>query len=443
MSRLNLALITALCLALAASIPLSYSTIPFALADDEDEEAIEELNSKIEEQRKQMEAIDAQIAEQQQKLNEVAGQKKTLQTEVSTLDASKNKIETSIKKTQTGISASNLTLNRLAIEVNSQEEKIRANSEALAESLRTLQHVDDMSPLELYLNDLSITSAVSAMETVSQIQDAIRTSSSEIVALKNELIDTMQLTEAQKNELEQLTNKLAGEKEAVVATKAQKDSLLAATKNKESEYQSLLQQKVEQRAAFEKALQSYEAELNIIINRDNFPTEGTAVLAWPLDSIRITQLFGSSEFAQKNPSVYGGRAYHPGTDFGASIGTTLKAPLGGTVINTGNTDAIAGCLSWGKWILLRHDNGLTSLFAHLSVIGVSPGDVVETGDVIGNTGNTGYSTGPHLHYTLYASEGVRVVPFTNVRSTTSCAGAVTPTAPPDAYLDPLDYLPKL
>jgi murein DD-endopeptidase MepM/ murein hydrolase activator NlpD len=179
-----------------------------------------------------------------------------------------------------------------------------------------------------------------------------------------------------------------------------------------------------------------------LADKMNLPKEGTAVLSWPLDRIVVTQQFGSSEFAQKNPSVYGGRASHPGVDFGASIGTPAKATLSGTVTNTGNTDAIPGCYSWGKWVLIKHDNGLTSLYAHLSVIGVDPGDRVATGDIIGNTGNTGYSTGPHLHYTLYASEGVQVVPFTNVRSTTSCAGAVTPTAPPDAYLDPMDYLPK-
>jgi murein DD-endopeptidase MepM/ murein hydrolase activator NlpD len=133
-------------------------------------------------------------------------------------------------------------------------------------------------------------------------------------------------------------------------------------------------------------------------------------------------------------------------DFGVPVGTPVKSVLAGTIQATGNTDAFPGCHSWGKWVLVKHNNGLTSLYAHLSSILVNPGQTVTTGELIGLSGNTGFSTGPHLHLTLYASQGVQVVKFNEFnRGTTGCSatGATTPVAPFDAYIDPMTYLPAL
>ncbi len=128
---------------------------------------------------------------------------------------------------------------------------------------------------------------------------------------------------------------------------------------------------------------------------------------------------------------------------GAPVGTKISAPLSGTVRMTGNTDAVPGCYSWGKWVLIDHPNGLSTMFAHLSQHAVSPGQKISTGDLVGYVGNTGYSTGPHLHHTLYVTAGVQVKKFNEFKSVTGCGAALSPFAAVEAYLDPLDYLPKL
>jgi murein DD-endopeptidase MepM/ murein hydrolase activator NlpD len=152
----------------------------------------------------------------------------------------------------------------------------------------------------------------------------------------------------------------------------------------------------------------------------------------------VTQTFGDTAFARAG--AYSGKG-HNGVDFRAPIGTELHAVLSGTVIGTGNTDSVRGCYSYGKWILIRHDNGLASLYGHLSVIGVSSGQHVDTGSIIGYSGQTGYATGPHLHLSIFASQGVQIVKLTQFTGkVTPCANATMPVAPLNAYLDPLQYL---
>ena len=154
----------------------------------------------------------------------------------------------------------------------------------------------------------------------------------------------------------------------------------------------------------------------------------------------ITQYFGNTPFATANPQVYNGHG-HNAIDLGASPGTPLKSARTGVVLGTGNTDITCPGASYGKWVFIQHDNGLSTIYAHLSVISVSKGDSVETGSVIGYSGSTGYATGPHLHFGVYASSGSEIASFPSK----SCAGKTytMPVADISAYLNPLSYLSKL
>jgi murein DD-endopeptidase MepM/ murein hydrolase activator NlpD len=155
-----------------------------------------------------------------------------------------------------------------------------------------------------------------------------------------------------------------------------------------------------------------------------------------LGKVIITQYFGNTEFATKNAQIYNGKG-HTGVDFGASVGTPVKAAMDGIVTGVGNTDLVRTCYSYGKWIFIKHPNGLSTLYAHLSNQTVQDGQTVSTGQTIGYSGNTGYSTGPHLHFGVYATQGVRVTSFDN---SINCKGVVLPLADPKAYLNPLSFL---
>lgn len=102
-----------------------------------------------------------------------------------------------------------------------------------------------------------------------------------------------------------------------------------------------------------------------------------------------------------------GKAHnHNGTDFAVPVGTPVKAPQSGMIINTGSGDGR------GNYVELK-SNGVVHKFFHLSKINVSQGQQVKQGDVIALTGNTGYSTGPHLHWEKHIA-GRPVDPMANV-----------------------------
>lgn len=89
---------------------------------------------------------------------------------------------------------------------------------------------------------------------------------------------------------------------------------------------------------------------------------------------------------------------HNGVDFGASRGTPVYASADGVVKVSNYRDGNPWFGGYGNYIMVEHQNGTQTLYAHLSGVDVSVGDEVRQGQAIGKTGNTGRSTGPHLHF---------------------------------------------
>lgn len=112
---------------------------------------------------------------------------------------------------------------------------------------------------------------------------------------------------------------------------------------------------------------------------------------WPVNG-RISSIFGLRRFFNDQE-----RRPHSGLDIAAAEGTPIKATARGTVIDAGDF------FFSGNMIYLDHGQGIISLYAHLSEIGVKPGDIVNQGDIIGKVGQTGRVTGPHLHFAVYAN----------------------------------------
>jgi len=416
---------------------------------------VDDLKAQIADRNAQIAEIERQIVEYQQQLQVVGSEKKSLQSAIATLDLSRNKLAADIRVTENRIANANSTLQELSYEISRNEGVMGDYEQAIAKSLREIYKASSQSLIEQLLSETKVSDIWNDTGILLQFQDALKASVASIVQVQVALAGDKDSAERKRRELAALKTDLSSEKYGLDISKREKDTLLSQTKNKESEYQKLIREKEEAHEAFEKDLSSLEAALQIAIDPKSLPKVGSGTLKWPFsaDFMRrcadrenvfgnlfcATQYFGNTAFAAANAQVYNGKG-HNGVDFGASTGTPVESALAGVIEGTGNTDKYKGCYSYGKWILVKHTNGLTTLYAHLSEIAVDPGQSVRTGEVIGYSGNTGYSTGPHLHFTLYASQGVRIVRFGDVKKVTNCPNAQIPIAAQEAYLNPLSYL---
>jgi len=399
---------------------------------------IDELKNRISDRNIKIEELEKEIEQYQKDLDIVGKEKQTLTNEVKILEISRQKISTNIKLTQNKIDSANLQIEELSFGIGEKKEKIDKNKKATAKTLRAINEAESNSLVEIILSNDNLSELLDQIETLRQFQITIVDDIKRLAELKEGLEGKKNQTEKKQKELANFKNDLSDQKYALDINKKDKTALLDITKNKESTYQKLVEEKTAAREAFERELIDLESQLKIEIDPNKIPAAGRGILAWPLDSIKITQYFGDTEFAKSG--AYKGKG-HNGVDFRASSGTKVKAALTGIVEAIGNTDEVKGCYSYGKYVLIRHNNGLSSLYAHLSLIKVSKGDAVITGDTIGLSGNTGYSTGPHLHFTVYASQGVQIVRYGDyTNGKTNCGDAYIPVAPLNAYLNPLDYL---
>jgi murein DD-endopeptidase MepM/ murein hydrolase activator NlpD len=147
-------------------------------------------------------------------------------------------------------------------------------------------------------------------------------------------------------------------------------------------------------------------------------TLGTAyALAWPLpDSTQVTSPFG----VRPHP-LLGGRRFHAGIDLGVPVGTQVRAAAEG-IVRRASDDRVNGRL-----LLLDHGSGVSTVYCHNDALLVAPGDTVARGQIIALSGNSGLSTGPHLHYQLDLPQGpVDPLRFRPARAPQLAAGGTEP-----------------
>lgn len=415
---------------------------PYAPVHAQTAAEIQRLQNEINARSNQLNAIDAEISKFQQELTKVGGEKKTLQGEINRLELERKKISADISRTETLISSTDLEINKLALEIDRTEDDIDGTRAAIGAIIRDEYKSGEPTLVELMLGNEQLSQFWDILEAHQSVRESLATKVAELSSYQEIVSGKKNTNESKRTELSSLKNQYSGQNNVLANNKQERAKLLEVTKSTEKSYQQLLADKKQAKAAIEKEMRDYESKLQFVLNPATIPTAGSAVFQWPVKSVVITQYFGGTEFAARNAGIYGGRAYHPGIDLGVPSGTSIYAPLSGTVRATGNTDLVPGCYSWGKWTLIDHANGLSTLYAHQSSVNVVPGQKVTTGEVIGYSGNSGYSTGPHLHFTVYAKDGVSVRQFNEIKTVTSCGPASTPVAATDAYLDPMNYLPK-
>jgi murein DD-endopeptidase MepM/ murein hydrolase activator NlpD len=437
---------------LFALICVSVSLSPFTARAD----TASELQVKIDANNTQLGILKAEIAAFQKQLDTLGAQKSTLQSAISSLTLSQKQLSTQIQVTQNKIASANLQIQQLTLSIGSKEASISTNQDAISKQLRSITESEHMPLVATIISSISLSDAWQATDKSIQFNQALGNNIHTLRTIRTQLATNRDAVATQKAQLVSLENDLTVQKRSVDVNKTTQQQLLLQTKNQETGYQKLLAQKQAAEKSFEQDLINLQGQLNLIVHPGLLPKVGSGVLSWPFSNafmsncmqrkavfgniFCVTQYFGNTSFSTANPQIYNGHG-HNAVDIAAPIGTPVYASLGGTVLGVGNTDLISGCYSFGKWVMITHGNGLSTLYAHLSEIDVTKGQQVDSRQLIGLSGMTGYATGPHIHFGVYATEGTQIMTLRQFRgSTIGCADATMPVATFTAYLNPLSYL---
>ncbi len=220
------------------------------------------------------------------------------------------------------------------------------------------------------------------------------------------LASTKQNLEKTREEYQHSTESLEQYKQTQEELKTELDVKLSQSESKKNE---LLKDEKKTQAMYEKKLAEAKAisdEIKALHEKQekerkeaeakgipyNTSTAATGTFGYPLPSSYSRV---SSGFVNRISPITGKRENHNGLDLPAPRGTNIYAADGGTVVIAKRSS------SWGNYVTIDHGNGLMTLYAHASSLNVKAGQTVKKGDVIAYVGSTGWSTGNHLHFTVY------------------------------------------
>ena len=384
-----LAVLTLLTLAAAGSVRPAYAAKTAAELEEEQRKAaqIAALEQKKKEQQEKLKDLEKQIAEAKAKKEDVMVTK-------NLLDQRNQLLLEQIDDTQNQIDDAAAQIARY--ELLEQEQY-----ELFCQQVRSEEERGSLSYLSVLFKATSMADLLNRMEFVNEVAEYNKTL---IAAMK----ETRENIKAEKTEMEAKEAQL-GEQQGELQGKLDETTKLM------NEYAADQKALERMHAAEEKAADEIDAQIaRLIADSDVVP--GSEGFIWPVST---SKMISSPIGSRVAPGGFGS-TNHKGVDI-CNVGYTssVYATKSGRVLLTNSSGWGGG---YGNYVVIDHGGGLTTLYAHMSVVKVSPGDTVSQGTVIGVTGNTGASTGPHLHYE------VRTTTIVNGKSVT-------------VYQNPLNYLP--
>lgn len=262
-----------------------------------------------------------------------------------------------------------------------QEEFDEYQSDFLSRA-RVMYENGDVAYIEIVFGAKSFGDFIERIELISQMMQYDNSVLDKLEASKQLILNA-------KKEIEEIIKRQNENKQNLLARK----DVLEETLAKKQDLINSLMKDIEKYKAIYESAERAEQEL-IRQNKNALSYSANPVkytggkFLWPVpSSSRIT-----SQYGYRIHPVYKTKKFHTGIDIGAGYGVDILASADGTVTLAATNGG------YGKCIIINHGSGLSTLYAHNSVLLVSQGDKVTKGQVIAKAGSTGVSTGPHLHY---------------------------------------------
>ena len=342
--------------------------------------------------KSEVDALKNKVAAATAKKKELKNQLSSLNSDLSALEQQIALLDSQIEAQEDEIAAQEELLAQLeqliadkTIELKDSEEQQARQYDRMKDRVRYMAEHDNTSYLSILLASESFSDFLNRWEIIKQI--SVR---------DEELFEELKL----------IRDKVSAEKDELEAAQAEARETKAQMEVNMAELETQRAAKIKQQEAAQNARNAAnKAYAEIIEKEDDLMEEykkAAAQLAaqstyvggkfmWPLPAANnvVTCPYGM----RKHP-ITGKYKLHTGVDLRCSTGTKVYAANAGTVTTSGYSSA------WGNYIIINHGGGYTTLYAHLSRRSVAKGDKVKQGDVIGQSGNTGYSTAPHLHFEI-------------------------------------------
>jgi murein DD-endopeptidase MepM/ murein hydrolase activator NlpD len=377
-----------------------------------------EINSK----NAQIRQLERQIQDIQNRKNQTAQQKSSKEAEVNNLKQQINNLNSDIKKLQGQIVEVGQKINETDNNIKETTQNIQELESQIASNKATIKSlVESLYKSSLVRNEVvavvsadQLSDVFSDIEYSNTIQMRIQTLLDEIIEKKTALDATNQNLVNQKATLASTQGALQSTKESIensknsVQNKAKASEIaanqlgasLSSLSSKEQELEKL-------RSQVARELASIQATQRIVSSKSPLGS-----IIWPAQAQYCSQGYGMTTYAKTG--AYNGQG-HNGIDISGSgqvysvqSGIVYAKSTGRACDNNGLKGNDSRCNGgWGNWVAILHDSGHVTLYAHL--LGHSPvaqGSRVSQGQAIGSIGNSGLSTGYHLHFSIYRSFGL-------------------------------------
>ncbi|MBU6414770.1 peptidoglycan DD-metalloendopeptidase family protein [Patescibacteria group bacterium] len=368
------------------------------------------------------------LEEEGQKYGDVIAVKEkeigTLQQRINALGRNIKKLDSDVKITNAKVKKTELEIQQLNAQIQEKELSIENKKAALALLLESIHQRDQENMIEILLKNPSLSSFFNEINATNILQKQIADDERELAELKNGLLEDKQNAEDKKTNLTGLRSVLQDKKILQQNEKNARTQLLADTKNQEKLYQQKLSDTQKRQQEIAKEIETLEEKLRLLVDPNSLP-HPSAIFIVPASG-RLTQGYGRTAFAM-NSDFY---RFHNGIDIANGYGTPIVAAGNGKVIAVGNSDRYCPGGTYGQYIVIKHENNLATLYGHLSLIKVTPGQNVAQGDLIGYMGHSGLATGNHLHFTVYDSRTLEI------KQSRVCG-----LLPYGGSVNPLNYLP--
>lgn len=355
-----------------------------------DEAALREQISLKEEEIKRLEAEEAVY---KQALSQTQSQSKTLKNQISLIESQINQLTINLKITKAKISKTESNIKLHFQEINEKEKEIQKRKSAMGESIRFLSRFESQGLAVVILKSDKLSDFLNSSRYLINLENGLYDNLAILTQDKTELENLISEEKDLKKDLDDFKSELIVKNNLVQKQKGDKNKLLAETKNKETEYQKMISQVQIRQSEIQREIFELEDKLRGQVG--GVPPPRPGALVWPLLG-RITQGYGPTSITGFYNDAY---KFHNGIDIAAYYGASIRAALDGVVTASGDN----GKYAYGEWLAIRHNNGLTTFYSHLSTKAVSVGQIVSQGQIIGYEGSTGFVTGPHLHFTVYST----------------------------------------